>query len=253
MRTQHPDHRSTAARRFISPPKTACALLCALCLTSGMAQANPLMILGGINGVVDAVKRSAGSLATGSKASPKPTIKPRISLPGAHRITHSMQRDAVVALVGEPEQHSSTDGRTGVLRDVYKVKREGSCTVDQIEITYTANNGPVREIFQTCGDVTSSENRSVRYAYHLEFPEIFDRLSIKMPREQVMAVLGSPAETRASSAPTMFIDAYIFDGAPLEVWYDKSEKLVRYFFWSTRQVSLPRIDRSEFFESIDRP
>ncbi|WP_448446657.1 hypothetical protein, partial [Limnohabitans sp.] len=62
MRTFQTPRRSIAAPRFNAPSNTACAVLCALCLTSGMAQANPLMILGGINGVVDAVKRTTGSL-----------------------------------------------------------------------------------------------------------------------------------------------------------------------------------------------
>ena len=253
MRTFQTPRRSIAAPRFNAPSNTACAVLCALCLTSGMAQANPLMILGGINGVVDAVKRTTGSLVKESKPSAKPTAQPRISLPSAHRITRNMQRDAVIALVGEPTQSNNADGRTVGPREVYKVKREGSCTVDEIAITYAANNGPIQEILQRCGDVTSNENRSVRYAYHLEFPEVFDQLSPKMPREQVMAILGTPADTRASNTQSMFIDAYTVDGAPLDVWYDKAEKRVYQFYWSTRHVSLPRIKRAELFEPTDRP
>jgi len=253
MRTFQTHRRSLAAPRFNAPSKTACAVLCALCMTSGIAQANPFMILGGINGVVDAVKRTAGNLSTATKPSPKATAKPRISLPGAHRITRVMHRDEVIALVGEPEQSIPADRRTKFQRDVYKVKREGSCTLDQVEISYEANEGTVREIVQTCGDVTSPENRSVRYAFHLESPAVFDQLSANMTREQVTAILGAPADTRASNTHSMFIDGYTVDGEPLDVWYDKAEKQARQFYWSKRQVTLPRIDRAELFEPIDRP
>lgn len=252
MRTFQTHRSSIAALRFNAPSKTASAVLCALCLTSGIAQANPLMILGGINGVVDAVKRTVGSVATATKPSPKAAAKPQFTLPGAHRITRIMHRHEVIALVGEPAQSNAANPQTGLQRDVYKVKRVGSCAVDQVDITYEANDGPVREIVQTCGDVTSNENRSVRYAYYLEFPEWFDKLSIKMPRDQVMAVLGAPSESRASNMSNMFIDAYTVDGEPLDVWYDKAEKLTRQFYWSKREVTLPRIGRAELFEPIDR-
>lgn len=253
MSTIKPQNRSNAVLRFNATSLLAHTLLCALSLSAASAQANPLMILGGINGVVDIVKRTTGSVPTPPKSATKTPVKPKISLPSAHRITRVMHRDAVIALVGEPTQTIAAEGRTGFMRDVYKVKREGSCALDQIEISYAHNDGPVREIVQTCGDVTSNENRSARYAFHLEFPEFVDKLAIKMPRDQVMAIWGEPTETRGSNMSNMFIDAYTVDGEALDVWYDKTEKLARQFYLNKRKVTLPRINRAELFDFADRP
>lgn len=253
MSTLKTQARSTAALRFNAPSKVASALLCALSLSAATAQANPLMILGGINGVVDAVKRTAGSVATATKSAPKPAAKPRISLPGAHRIARGMQRDAVVALVGEPEQANAQSRRAGVIIDVYKVKREGSCTIDLVEISYASKDGVVQDIAQKCGDVTSDENRDARYSFQLEYPAVFDKLSPKMPRDQVIAILGAPTDTRASNLRSHFIDVYTVDGEQTDVWYDKRDKLAYEFYWSGRSVTWPRIQRADLFEPIDRP
>lgn len=253
MSTSPFNRRSPAASRFFSASKLVSSWVCASCLTSMPVSANPLAILGGINGVVDAVKRTAGSVATATKSSPKQAAKPRISLPGAHRIMRNMHRDAVIALVGEPEPSTESNRPAGILRDVYKVKHEGSCRVDHVEITYSSSDGIVREISQKCGDVTSDENRSARYSFQLELPQVFDKLALKLPRDQVIGVLGSPDETRATNNRATFMDAFTVEGEHMAVIFDKRDKLAQEFVWGGRSVSFPRVQRSDLFEPVDRP
>lgn len=85
----------------------------ALVLTTatGVAQANPLMGLAGINGVVDAVKRTTESVKLAMSPAPTKPAKPKISLPGADKIERGMTREAVLSLVGEPAQSGRESGQ----------------------------------------------------------------------------------------------------------------------------------------------
>lgn len=250
MRTFHFKRRNHAVPHFVFRSSVANSLLWALCLTAGSVQANPLMILGGINGVVDAVKRTSNSVAAATQQTAPGPAKPRITLPGAHQIQRGMRREAVIALVGVPAQ-TQRAGMGGVdVRDVYKVKREGSCGLDQVEVIYGPDDGAIREIVQRCGDVTSGENRYVRYSFQLELPEVFDKLALKMSRDQVMAVLGAPQDTRAAGSSTMFVDVYAFGIETAELQYDKRQKLLDEVKWNGRDVQVPRIRRSDVFEQV---
>ena len=130
------------------------------------AHANSLMVLGGINGVVDALKSTTAQLKGVNSAS-KPSAKPRISLVNAYLIEQGMKRDAVHARVGAPVHLQSADTRNAIIRDIYKIQRTGLCAMDQVVISYAAGDGPVQRISQTCGDVTSSENRGLHIPSHL--------------------------------------------------------------------------------------
>ena len=217
----------------------------ALCFSALTAQANPLMILGGINGVVDAVKRTAAPLAAVGAQS-KPVNKARICLPGAHLIERDMSRDAVQALVGMPAQTDKSSGE--VLRDIYKVKRDGGCALDQVEITYAPNEGAVDLIQQKCGDITSNENRTARYSFRHELPPAFDRVTADMARDSVMEVLGAPVDTREASS-SEFVDVYAFGAEQARLTYTKGSRRLQSVVWNGAKATLPRMQRSSFFEA----
>jgi hypothetical protein len=217
-----------------------------LAAATGVAHANPLMGLAGINGVVDAVKRTTESVKLAMSPAPAKPAKPKISLPGADKIERGMTREAVLTLVGEPAQSGRASGQK--LRDVYKVPRSGPCAVDQVEITYTTLGG-VDEIRQTCGDVTSNENRRARYSFLQELPLVFDGVALNMPRDQVSAILGAPADSRNGQNALEFVDVYVFAGEEALLVYNKGEKLLRTVRWNGTDLTLPRIQRAEHFEA----
>lgn len=217
-----------------------------LAAATGVAQANPLMGLAGINGVFDAVKRTTESVKLVMSPAPAKPAKPKIMLLGADKIERGMTREMVLSLVGEPAQSGRASGQK--LRDVYKVPRNGPCTVDQVEITYTAQGG-VEEIRQMCGDVTSNENRRARYSFLLELPPIFDGVAVNMPRDQVSAILGAPADSRNGQNALEFVDVYVFAGEEALLVYNKGEKLLRTVRWNGTDLSLPRIQRADHFEA----
>lgn len=215
--------------------------------SAAVAQANPLMILGGINGVVDAVKRTAGPLVTANTPAKSPP-KPRISLPGAHLIERGMHRQEVLNLVGGPGQTGNPQNPGHPLRDVYLIKRDGPCALDQIEVVYARNDGPVEFIQQKCGDVTSDENRSVQYSYKRELPSVFDRIHPEMPRESVIEVLGAPQETRTNGS-SEFIDVHVFGDEKASLRYTKGSKRLVAVTWAGANAPLPLVQRAQFFES----
>ena len=214
--------------------------------SGAMAQANPLMIFGGINGVVDAVKRTSAPLRDAATSKDKPG-KPRISLPGASQIERGMHREAVIALVGTPVR-SVREGGRGQYIDAYEVKRNGLCALDLVEIQYEKNDGPVALIRQRCGDVTSNENRSVVYSYRYELPAVFDRVTMRMSRESALEVLGAPFQTREGNDQSTFVDVYVFGEEKALLTYTKGEKLLRQVMWNGQEMKLPRMDRAGSFE-----
>lgn len=218
-------------------------------LTAVTANANPLMVLGGVNGVIDAVKRTTAPLAA-VQGHVKPADRPRISLPGANQIERSMRRDAVLAIVGAPAATEQRGGKPAApVRDVYKVNRDGPCAVDQVEISYLPYDGVVDQITQKCGDVTSNENRTAMYSFRRELPAAFDRVRIDMPRDEVIEVLGTPAETRQANSPQEFLDVYLFGEEKALLTYIKGNKQLQHVVWGGAQAPLPRIQRSGVFES----
>lgn len=244
-------HNTRSTDHITQPAKAAsksCRVFFALALAAatGLAQANPLMGLAGINGVVDAVKRTTESVKLVMSPAPAKPAKPKITLPGADTIERGMTREAVLSLVGEPSQSGRTSGQK--LRDVYKVPRSGLCTVDQVEIFYTALGG-VEEIRQMCGDVTSNENRRARYSFLLELPPVFDGVAVNMPRDQVSAILGVPADSRNGQNTLEFVDVYVFAGEEALLAYNKGEKLLRTVRWNGTDLTLPRIQRADHFEA----
>ena len=212
------------------------------------AHANPLMVLGGINGVVDAVKRTSSQLA-GVNAQSKPSAKPRISLVGAHLIEQGMKRDAVHALVGAPVHLQSADTRNAAIRDIYKIQRTGLCAMDQVIISYAPNDGPVQRISQTCGDVTSSENRWVEYSFALELPPAFEGIQTKALRDTVIEALGAPVETRQGRSALTFEDVHLFGETKLVLTYMKGPKQLHSVSMGWTKVELPRLKRANFFET----
>lgn len=246
----------TISRRSVSASRTAVVVFktsfMALALAAAGAQANPLTGLATINGVVGAIKQTAGSVKGAMEPAAQKPQRPKISLPGAIKIERSMQREAVLALVGEPVQSIAASSPNGSVRDVYKVKRTGSCSMDQIEISYMPGpHGVVKEISQKCGDVTSNENRSARYSFQQELPELMDRLTMGMPREQAMAAFGHPGETLASPKPSWFVDVYALGADQMKLSYDKANKQLRAVGWNGVEVSLPRIQRADVFEAAE--
>lgn len=243
--------RSVAASRFVLRQSAIQSCIWALCLTAGAAQANPLSILGGTNGVVDAVKRTANSVSAAmQRTGPQ---KPRITLPSAYQIERGMLRDDVIRLVGEPVQSVRSEGVRSTVRDIYKVPREGSCAIDQVTILYSPDDGPVRDISQRCGDVTSREHRSVTYSYQDELPGVFDRIQLRMLRDQAMVILGAPQDTRAAAEHWMFVDVYHYGSEKAELQYNKNPKSLYSVRWNGSEVKVPRISREELFERVARP
>lgn len=244
----------TISRRSVSASRTAVAVFktscVALALAAAGAQANPLAGLAAINGVLGAIKQTAGGVKAAIEPAAQKSPRPKISLPGAIKIERGMQREAVLALVGEPAQSIAASSANGSVHDVYKVMRTGSCSIDQIEIVYMPGTyGVVKDIAQKCGDVTSNENRSVRYSFQQELPEVMDRLTIGMPREQAMAALGQPSETLASPKPSLFVDVYVLGADQMKLSYEKANKQLRAVGWNGSDVSLPRIQRADVFEA----
>lgn len=248
MSANHISRRNVSASRIAAAVfKKSCIVIA---LAAAGAQANPLAGLAAINGVVGAIKQTAGGVKAAMEPAAQKPQRPKISLPGAIKIERGMQREAVLALVGEPAQSIAASSANGSVRDVYKVKRTGSCSIDQIEIGYMpGTHGVVKDISQKCGDVTSNENRSARYSFLLELPEVFDRLAMAMPREQAMASLGQPAETQPSRKPGWFVDVYALGADRVMLSYDKASKQLRAVGWNGTEVSLPRIQRADVFEA----
>lgn len=216
-------------------------------LAATTAHANPLLILGGINGVFDALKSTTAQLK-GVNTPSKPSAKPRISLVNAHLIEQGMKRDAVHALVGVPVHLQSADTRNAIIRDIYKIQRTGLCAVDQVVITYAPNDGPVQRISQTCGDVTSSENRWVEYSFALELPPAFEGIQTNALRDTVIAAIGAPVETRQGQSALTFEDVHEFGATKLVLTYMKGPKQLHSVSIGGTKVELPRLKRANFFE-----
>lgn len=216
-------------------------------LAATTAHANPLLVLGGINGVFDALKSTTAQLK-GVNTPSKPSAKPRISLVNAHLIEQGMKRDAVHALVGVPVHLQSADTRNAIIRDIYKIQRTGLCAVDQVVITYAPNDGPVQRISQTCGDVTSSENRWVEYSFALELPPAFEGIQTNALRDTVIAAIGAPVETRQGQSALTFEDVHEFGATKLVLTYMKGPKQLHSVSIGGTKVELPRLKRANFFE-----
>lgn len=217
-------------------------------LAATTSHANPLMVLGGINGVVDALKSTTAQL-NGVNTPSKPSGKPRISLVGAHLIEQGMRRDAVHALVGVPVHLQSADTRNAVIRDIYKIQRTGLCAMDQVVISYAANDGPVQRISQTCGDVTSSEKRWVEYSFAHELPPAFEGIQPNALRDTVIEAIGAPVETRQGQSPLTFEDVHVFGATKLVLSYWKGPKQLHSVSIAGTKVELPRLKRADFFET----
>lgn len=222
---------------------------CVMLLAVGSVHANPLMGLAAINGVVDAVKRTADGVkaVTDVSKTTKPA-SPKIALSGANRIEPTMVRDDVLALLGMPTQTERTGGPSGPLRDVYLVKREGPCSQDRVEIGYLSDQSRVQDIRQRCGDVTSNENRQVWYFYSMELPAVFDQVSEAMPRDKLLDLLGQPSDTRDAPGQREFVDTYLFEGQEAKLVYRKGHKLLVSVSWNGKSVKVPRIRRADLFE-----
>lgn len=223
-------------------------MVCVLGMAATTAHANPLMVFGGINGVVDALKSTTAQLKGVNTAS-KPSAKPRISLVNAHLIEQGMKRDAVHALVGAPVHLQSADTRNAIIRDIYKIQRTGLCAMDQVVISYAPNDGPVQRISQTCGDVTSSENRWVEYSFALELPPAFEGIQTNALRDTVIEALGAPVETRQGRSALTFEDVHLFGETKLVLTCMKGPKQLHSVSMGGTKVELPRLKRANFFET----
>lgn len=70
-----------------------------------------------------------------------------------------------------------------------------------------------------------------------------------MPRDQVAAIMGAPADSRSGRSSLEFLDVYVFAGKVALLGYNKREKLLRRVRWNGTDLSLPRIQGADHFEA----